>query len=56
MQYAITPKAAIATGIDNRRKYLNRDLGVADFSSMFEFSYCEAIGESCLAVGLRSHL
>ena len=36
IQYAITPKAAIPTGINNRRKYLNRDLGVADFSSMFE--------------------
>jgi hypothetical protein len=36
IQYAITPKAAIATGINNRRKYLDRDLGVADFSSMFD--------------------
>ena len=36
MQYAIIPKAAIATGINNRRKYLDRDLGVADFSSMFD--------------------
>ena len=36
MQYAITPNDAIAGMKNNRRRYLNRDVGFADFSSMFE--------------------
>jgi hypothetical protein len=36
MQYAITPKAAIAGMKYNRRRYLSFDLGFADFRSMFE--------------------
>jgi hypothetical protein len=36
MQYAITPKPAIAGMKNNSRKYLERDLGFADFRSMFE--------------------
>jgi hypothetical protein len=36
MQYAITAKAAIAGMKNNMRRYLSRDFGVADFSSMFE--------------------
>lgn len=36
MQYAIAPNDAIAGMKNNRRKYLRRDVGFADFSSMFE--------------------
>jgi hypothetical protein len=36
MQYAITPKAAIAGMKKIMRRYLSFDLGLADFSSMFE--------------------
>lgn len=36
MQYAITAKAAIAGMKNNMRRYLSLDLGLADFSSMFE--------------------
>lgn len=36
MQYAITPNAAIAGMKNSMRKYLSRDLGLADFSSMFD--------------------
>ncbi len=36
MQYAITTKATIAGMKNNMRRYLSLDLGLADFSSMFE--------------------
>lgn len=36
MQYAITPNDAISGMKNNRRRYLNRDLGVADFISMLD--------------------
>ncbi|MFN4777254.1 MAG: hypothetical protein ACK5VA_11880 [Pseudanabaena sp.] len=35
-EYAITPKDAIAGMKNNMRRYLSLDLGLADFSSMFE--------------------
>jgi hypothetical protein len=37
MQYVITPNDAIAGMKNSIRKYLDRDLGLADFSSMFEW-------------------